>query len=235
MRTKGYIRVAKSDGPPALETQRRALEAAGVATRNIYSDVASGKWDTRPGLEACLKALHPGDTLVVWKLDRLCRNLTHVVATVHSLTKRDIGLRVLTGSGRALNTTPGSGRQVTRVFAALAEFERTLTSESRRAARHVSARGRGRTPTMTPTKLRQAISAMGKKGTVVADLCKELGINRSTLYRYLSPTGELRTPGKKLLGSPARSLSEESNSLKVQVEKFLAKIPGTTSGDVSEK
>ncbi len=170
--------------------------------RNLYSDTASGKKDDRPGLESCLKALRPGDALLVWKLDRLGRNLRHLVNVVHDLIERHIGLRVLTGQGAAIDTTTAAGKLVFGIFAALAEFERELISERTRAGL-VAARARGRNggrkPKMTAAKLRLAQAAMGKKGTVVADLCKELSISSQTLYRHVSPTGELRANGKKII------------------------------------
>jgi len=185
-----------------LDLQRDALLAAGVLERNLYSDTASGKKDDRPGLESCLKALRPGDALLVWKLDRLGRNLRHLVNVVHDLIERHIGLRVLTGQGAAIDTTTAAGKLVFGIFAALAEFERELISERTRAGL-VAARARGRNggrkPKMTAAKLRLAQAAMGKKGTVVADLCKELSISSQTLYRHVSPTGELRANGKKII------------------------------------
>ncbi|MDR7260380.1 DNA invertase Pin-like site-specific DNA recombinase [Sphingomonas sp. BE270] len=92
----GYARVSKSDGSQSLDLQHDALHAAGVVTDNVYDDRASGSRDDRPGLAACLKSLRDGDILVVWKLDRLGRTLTHLVSTVQSLSDRGIGLRVLT-------------------------------------------------------------------------------------------------------------------------------------------
>ena len=82
----GYMRVSKADGSQVLDLQRDALLAAGVNERHLYSDTASGKKDDRPGLAACLQALREGDTVVVWKLDRLGRSLRHLVNTVHELT-----------------------------------------------------------------------------------------------------------------------------------------------------
>jgi DNA invertase Pin-like site-specific DNA recombinase len=81
------MRISKADGSQVLDLQRDALIAAGVPERSIYSDTASGKLDIRPGLESCLKALRLGDTLVVWKLDRLGRSLRHLVNVVHDLTE----------------------------------------------------------------------------------------------------------------------------------------------------
>lgn len=198
----GYMRVSKADGSQTLDLQRDALLAAGVANEQIYDDQASGRTDDRPGLVACLKALREGDTLVVWKLDRLGRNLRHLVNTVHDLTVRGVGLKVLTGQGAAIDTTTPAGQLVFGIFAALAEYERALISE-RTIAGLASARARGRTGgrpyKMTPAKLRLAIASMGQPGTQVGALCQELGISRQTLYRHVSPTGDLRPDGQKLL------------------------------------
>ena len=197
------MRVSKSDGSQVFDLQRDALIAAGVPARNLYSDTASGKLDDRPGLEACLKALRDGDTLVVWKLDRLGRNLRHLVNVVHDLTLRNIGLRVLTGQGASIDTTTPSGKLIFGIFASLAEFERDLISERTRAGlASARARGRrgGRRPKMTPAKVRLAMAAMGKPETKIAELCNELGISSQTLYRYVSPTGELRQDGRGTLG-----------------------------------
>jgi len=95
----GYLRVSKSDGSQTTDLQRDALRAAGVDAAYIYEDYSSGRLDSRPGLAAALIALRPGDILIVWKLDRLGRNLRHLVNTVHDLTSRDIGFKVLTGHG----------------------------------------------------------------------------------------------------------------------------------------
>ena len=125
----GYMRVSKADGSQVLDLQRDALIAAGVKLSHLYEDQASGKKDDRPGLEACLKALRVGDTLIVWKLDRLGRNLRHLVNTIHDLMERGICFRVLTGQGANIDTTTASGRLVFGIFAALAEFERELIRE----------------------------------------------------------------------------------------------------------
>src|SRR5215831_15014191 len=191
----GYMRVSKADGSQVTDLQRDALLAAGVDVRHIYEDAVSGKGDDRPGLAACLKALREGDTLVVWKLDRLGRDLRHLVNTVHDLTTRGIGLKVLTGEGAAIDTTTPAGKLIFGIFAALAEFERELITERTRAGL-MAARARGhaggRPYTMTPAKIRLAMAAMGKSETNVAVLCTELGISRQTLYRHVSPEGVLR-------------------------------------------
>ncbi|MCQ9162960.1 recombinase family protein [Arthrobacter sp. STN4] len=198
----GYARVSKSDGSQSTDLQRDALLAAGVEPGSIYEDHASGKRDDRPQLAAALKALRDGDALVVWKLDRLGRSLKHLVTTVEDLTERGIGLRVLTGQGAAIDTTTASGKLVFGIFASLAEFERELIRE-RTAAGLASARARGRVggrpPKMTPAKLRLAVASMGRPGTVVGELCAELGVTRQTLYRHVGPTGELRPDGERVL------------------------------------
>lgn len=199
----GYMRVSKADGTQGTDLQRDALVAAGVDPAQLYEDHASGKREDRPGLLACLKALRAGDTLVVWKLDRLGRDLHHLINTVHDLTGRGIGLKVLSGHGAAIDTTTAAGKLVFGIFAALAEFERELIKE-RTVAGLASARARGRHGgrpfKMTTAKLRLAMAAMGQPETKVSDLCEELGITRQTLYRHISPKGELRADGIKLLG-----------------------------------
>lgn len=200
----GYARVSKSDGSQSLDLQKDALVVAGVAEDQICSDQASGKKDDRPGLENCLKALRSGDVLVVWKLNRLGRSLRHLVNTVQDLSEREIGFRVLSGQGADIDTTTASGRLVFGIFAALAEFERELIRE-RTMAGLASARARGRKggrePAMTKAQVRLAQAAMKNRDTTVSELCEELGVSIVTLYRYVSPVGELRDSGKRLMSS----------------------------------
>jgi DNA invertase Pin-like site-specific DNA recombinase len=198
----GYMRVSKADGSQSSDLQRDALLAEGVDSANLYEDRASGRSDARPGLDAALKALRRGDTLVAWKLDRLGRNLRHLVNTIHDLTQRGIGFRVLTGQGATIDTTKPAGKLVFGIFAALAEFERELMSERTKAGL-ASARARGRKGgapfKMTAEKLRLAMSAMSHLETHVGDLCRELGVTRQTLYRHVGPDGSLRRDGRKIL------------------------------------
>ncbi|MFU7598256.1 recombinase family protein [Legionella pneumophila] len=200
----GYARVSKADGSQTTDLQRDALLAEGVKEEFIYQDHASGKRDDRPGLKSCLKSLREGDTLIVWKLDRLGRDLHHLVNTVHDLTARNVGLKVLTGHGAAIDTTTAAGKLVFGIFAALSEFEREMIKE-RTLAGMASARARGRKGgrpyKMTPAKLRLAMASLGQLETKIGPLCEELGITKQTLYRHLSPKGELREDGKKLLGT----------------------------------
>ena len=199
----GYARVSRADGSQRVDLQRDALAAAGVPSEAVYEDRASGKRDDRPGLEACLKALRSGDTLVVWKLDRLGRDLAHLVGVVSGLAARKIGLRVLTGQGAAIDTGTAIGRLVFGIFAALAEFERELIRERTRAGLAAArARGRngGRKFALTKAQVRLAMAAMKDRDASVTDLAAELGIKPVTLYRYVSPTGELRGHGRRVLG-----------------------------------
>ena len=198
----GYARVSKADGSQNTNLQCDALLAAGVLEEHIYQDLASGKADDRPGLTHCLKALRKNDTLVIWKLDRLGRDLRHLINTVHDLTAREVGLKVLTGHGAAIDTTTAAGKLVFGIFAALAEFEREMIKE-RTLAGMASARARGRKGgrphKMTTAKLRLAMASLGNVETKIGPLCEELGITKQTLYRHVSPKGELRDDGKKLL------------------------------------
>ena len=115
----GYARISKADGSQSLDLQRDALREAGVSDDAIYEDQASGQRQDRPGLAAFLKAARQGDVIVVWRLDRLGRNLRHLVNLVQDLNDRDIGIRVLAGQGASIDTTTASGKLV---FAPLRGF-----------------------------------------------------------------------------------------------------------------
>ncbi len=199
----GYARVSKVDGSQTLDLQVDELLSAGVEKCNIYEDRASGKKDERPGLEACLKALRKGDTLVVWKLDRLGRNLRHLVNTVQDLSEKNICFKVLSGQGANIDTTTAAGKLVFGIFGALAEFERELIRERTIAGlKAARARGKkgGRKFQLTKNQVRLAQAAMQNRETNVSELCRELNLTRQSLYRYIGPNGELRDYGKKVLG-----------------------------------
>ncbi len=198
----GYARVSKADGSQLLDLQRDALHAVGVPDARIYEDRVSGRKDVRPGLEACLKALQPGNALVVWKLDRLGRDLKHLVALVDRLREQDVGLRVLTGAGAEIDTSGSAGRLVFGIFAALAEFERDLIAERTAAGlKAARARGRlgGRPRKMDRTTLRLAMASMASRETNAQDLARHLGITTSTLYAYVNGDGTVKAAGQKLL------------------------------------
>ncbi len=198
----GYARVSKADGRQVLDLQIDALKNAGVKEENIYFDKISGTKEQRDGLDNCLKALREDDILVVYKLDRLGRSLKHLILTIEDLTKRKIGFKVLSGQGVNIDTTTPSGKMIFSIFAALAEFERELIVERTKAGlESARARGKvgGRKFTLSKSQVRLAQVSMKNKDTSVAELCKELNISRATLYKYVSPNGELRDYANKVL------------------------------------
>lgn len=198
----GYVRVSKADGSQVLDLQKDALKEAGVSEERIYEDLASGRKDDRPGLLTCLKALQPGNTLVVWKLDRLGRDLKNLINLVEDLKKKNIGLKVLSGAGAQIDTTTPNGKMVFGLFAVLAEFERELIIERTKAGIEAArARGRkgGRPRKMDKSALTMAMAAMSDPKSIAADVAKRLGITTTTLYMYVNGDGTLKKAGSKIL------------------------------------
>jgi DNA invertase Pin-like site-specific DNA recombinase len=177
----GYARVSTTDQDVAAQTDR--LTAAGCT--RIFPETASGALRERPQLDACLDYLRAGDVLVVVKLDRLGRSLSHLIETVQALDDRGIGFRSLTEN---IDTTTAAGRLLMHILGALAEFERALIVE-RTQAGLAAARARGRTggrpPVMTIGKI-EAAEALVATGRTVAQAAEAVGVGRSTLYRHLS-------------------------------------------------
>jgi DNA invertase Pin-like site-specific DNA recombinase len=197
-----YMRVSKSDGSQTLDLQKDAFTAAGVDPRAVYEDRASGRHDDRPGLAGCLKALRSGDTLVVWKLDRLGRSLKHLVTTVEDLRARGVGFRVLTGHGAQIDTTSANGRLVFGIFAAMAEFERELIGERTRAGLAAArARGRhgGRPRKMDAKSVQIAMSLMKDQSMSATEVARRLGISATTLYAHVNGDGSAKERGQNLL------------------------------------
>lgn len=199
----GYMRVSKADGSQTLDLQKDALLAAGVEQERLYSDTQSGsRHDNRPGLADCLKALQPGNNLVIWKLDRLGRSLKDLVNIVEGLNSRSIGLKVLTGQGAQIDTTTPHGKLVFGLFAALAEFERELIIERTKAGIAAArARGRmgGRPRKMDGATLRMAMAALQDRTSIARDVAKRLNISPSTLYEYVNGDGSPKETAIKLL------------------------------------
>jgi DNA invertase Pin-like site-specific DNA recombinase len=184
----GYARV--STGEQHLDLQRDALTKAGC--EQIYTDEMSGTKAERPGLREAMTYVRSGDTLVVWRLDRLGRSLKDLIARMEELRQRKIGFKSLHES---IDTTYPAGKLQFHIFSALAEFERDLIVERTRAGLAAArARGRfgGRKPTMTPDKIKVAASLMKDKTNKVGDICTTLGVSSATLYRYVTPTGDIR-------------------------------------------
>jgi len=209
----GYVRVSKSDGSQTLDLQRDAMLEAGVNEERIYGDLASGRKDGRPGLATCLKALQPGNTLVVWKLDRLGRDLKHLVGLVDELHQRQVGLKVLAGAGAQIDTTTANGKLVFGIFAALAEFEAELIRERTRAGLAAArARGRmgGRPRKMTATTLKMAMTAMADPDNKPKEIARQLGITTATLYAYVNGDGSLKAIGQRVLDAGIRSQTRDN-------------------------
>jgi DNA invertase Pin-like site-specific DNA recombinase len=178
----GYARVSTDD--QNLNLQRDALKKA--SCEQIYTDQVSGTKAKRPGLEQALSHLRAGDTLVVWRLDRLGRSLRHLIDTVTNLQEKGIGFKSLTES---IDTTTSGGKLVFHIFGALAEFEREIIRERTKAGLTAArARGRsgGRRTALTPKQAQIAKELYQSKTTSVADICKTLNISRATFYRYVA-------------------------------------------------
>ena len=200
----GYIRVSKSDGSQSLDLQLDALINAGVDSKRIYKDLASGRKDHRPGLENCLKALQPGNNLVIWKLDRLGRDLKHLVNMVDEFNNQNIGLKVLAGNGAQIDTSTANGKLIFGIFAALAEFERSLIIERTKAGLEAArARGKkgGRPRKMDITTIKMAMLAMSDKNAVAKEVAKKLGITTTTLYMYINGDGSAKEVALKILNN----------------------------------
>jgi DNA invertase Pin-like site-specific DNA recombinase len=176
----GYARVSTADQDLAL--QHDALAAA--ACERVFEDRASGAKADRPGLAQALAYARSGDVLVVWKLDRLGRSMSHLIDTVRDLDGRGIGLRSLT---EQIDTTTPGGRLIFHVFGALGQFERDLIRERTRAGlKAAEARGRrgGRKPVVTEEKLRRARDLIAK-GPTVRETAARVKIGKTTLYKAL--------------------------------------------------
>lgn len=182
----GYARVSSDD--QSLDLQRDALKAA--SCERIYEEKESGGKTERPELQRLIEALRPGDTLVVWRLDRLGRSLKHLIETVETLEAQGTGFQSLIES---IDTTTSGGKLVFHIFAALAEFERTLIRERTRAGlKAARARGRlGGRPTVLPEDKRRMAQALRDDPTQsIQSICKALGISRTTFYRYTVDRGK---------------------------------------------
>jgi len=178
----GYARVSTDD--QHLNLQYDALQKAGC--EKVYSDQQSGATTERPGLSTVFEVVRPGDTLVIWRLDRLGRSLKHLIYLVEQLDKREVGLKSLQEN---IDTTTSGGRLVFHLFGALAEFERTLIRERTQAGVNAArARGRqgGRPKLLEPNKRELAIRLHREQKHSIAEICAMMGISKSTLYNYLA-------------------------------------------------
>jgi DNA invertase Pin-like site-specific DNA recombinase len=182
----GYARVSTTDQD--LSLQLAALRQAGCRDAWIFRDTTSGARTARPGLEACLQALEPGDTLMVWRLDRLGRSMTHLMSVIEELLGRQVGFRALCDG--AIDTTSASGELIFHIFSALAQFERRLIQERTRAGL-AAARARGKKGGRQPRhagepRVRMAYTMYVDQQLSIADICQTLRISQATFYRYVA-------------------------------------------------
>ncbi len=186
----GYARVSTQDQKPELQLD--ALAAAGC--EQVFHEKMSGRVRDRPELEACLKALRQGDTLVVWRLDRLGRSLKDLVEIIHGLQGRGIGFQSLTES---IDTTTAGGRLVFHVFGALAEFEHNLIRD-RTVAGLAAARARGRMggrrPKLSKADVRKAAAMLKDPMMTKTEVAAHFGISRVTLNAALDRAGYPQNP-----------------------------------------
>lgn len=182
----GYARVSTQD--QTLHLQKDALEKIGC--RKIFTDTASGAKADRTGLEEALNYVRQGDTIVVWRLDRLGRSLKHLIETISSLNNRKIGFKSITEN---IDTTTSGGKLIFHIFGALAEFERDIIRERTQAGLLAArARGRkgGRPKALSGRKAAMAQELYNNKINSINEICKTLNISRATLYRYINPGGQ---------------------------------------------
>lgn len=177
----GYARVSTQDQKPELQLD--ALRAVGCT--KIYEEKASGAARDRPMLSAAIDYMREGDTLVVWKLDRLARSLKQLIETVETLEEKGVGFRSLTES---IDTTSSGGRLIFHIFGALAEFERAIIKERTKAGLDAArARGRigGRPRALSDKDLAVAHALLADGSITIRDVAKRLGVSVSTLYKHI--------------------------------------------------
>ena len=190
----GYMRVSSDSDRQTTDLQRDALLSAGVDSRHLFEDHASGAKDDRSGLAKALAFVKSGDVLVVWKLDRLGRSLSHLLSIVNELKDKQVAFRSLT---EGMDTTTACGELLFHVFGALAQYERALTRE-RVMAGLTAARRRGRVggrpPVIVGEKL-EAILAALDSGMSKAAVCRNFGVKRTTLVETLARIDTVPTSG----------------------------------------
>ncbi|WP_419901171.1 recombinase family protein [Kiloniella sp.] len=182
----GYARVSTSE--QNLDLQIDALKKEGCTKRNIYIDKVSGKKASRPGLDACIVALKPGDILLVWRLDRLGRSMSHLVNLIEQLIENKIGFKSICDG--VIDTTTASGEFVFNIFSALAQFERRLIQERTKAgltaARARGKKGGRKVITAQDPRVIMAKEMHKNHAISIQKICSTLKISRATFYRYLT-------------------------------------------------
>lgn len=205
----GYARVSTTE--QSLDLQQDALLVA--KCERIFTDTASGAKTQRPGLTEALQCCRPGDTLVVWKLDRLGRSLPHLVETIRDLIAREVGFKSLQEN---IDTTTSSGKLIFHIFASLAEFERDIIRERTQAGLS-SARARGKKggrPKGIDEKKRKAALALKKDtGRSVKEICEILGMSRNTYYKY--------TKSEDKLAKESQTIKPSEDSANTPITKVM--------------
>jgi DNA invertase Pin-like site-specific DNA recombinase len=201
----GYARVSTEDQDTAL--QRDALIGAGC--ERIFEETASGARIDREQLRAAIEFARMGDSVVVWKLDRLARSLTQLIQTIEELEKNGVGFRSLTES---IDTTTAGGRLIFHIFGALAEFERAIIRERTRAgllaARNRGRKG-GRRPSLSETDMGAARALLASPVLSFGEVAKRMRVSKGTLYRYF-PGGRGAPASPSTLGGGAHGLNTKS-------------------------
>lgn len=202
-RLVGYARVSTLEQD--VDLQLDALREAGCRDALIFVDKVSGAKSQRPGLDACINALESGDTLLVWRLDRLGRSMPHLVTLIQELLKKGVAFRSLRDG--AIDTTSASGELVFHIFSALAQFERRLIQERTKAglsaARARGRQGGRRAITRNDPRVKTACRMHRDHELSVEQICKTLDISRATFYRY--PRGGQRADAGTLINELGES------------------------------
>lgn len=190
----GYARVSRNE--QELNLQIDALKKAGCQNDLIFVDKISGAKAERPGLDKCLAILQSGDTLLVWRLDRLGRSMPHLVSLIEDLRTKGIGFKSICDG--AIDTTTASGELIFNIFSSLAQFERRLIQERTKAGLDAArARGRKLVDNTNP-KVQMAKKMHKDHGMSINDICKTLKISRASFYRYIALWGAIPKPQKFL-------------------------------------
>jgi DNA invertase Pin-like site-specific DNA recombinase len=194
----GYIYVSRADEPDTLAIQREALLSAGA--EQLYQDTALGHFDHRPELTQCLTSLQACDVLLVWQLQKLGKDLRHLLSVMQTLKEKNIGLKVLYGPPPLLDTTTSLGQALLTSYANLAELDQQLI-KARTVANRLAAKARVRPGPrkMNALLLKEARHALAAGIETPKVIAARLGISVATLTTYLYSDGSLKAPGRKLL------------------------------------
>lgn len=188
------MRVSTADGSQKLDMQETALIEAGVSPEKIYSDMASGAKEDRTGLNYLLKSLNPGDTVVVWKLDRLGRNVKYLVNVIDELIKKNVSLEILTGACHGINMSTPEGKMFFNLMATFAQFERDLIRErviAGIAEAKIRGRKSGRKFKFSNADIDTAYHLI-KAGVPKKEIARRFNVTVQTIFNYFTPDGEIK-------------------------------------------